>query len=219
MEWHLRLIIIIVLQEHLRVLLEELLILLHLLGLALLHALQVLLLHLLLALQAELLGQLGLFEGVFVQLADYGVVVSLAFALPCILINEVVIDDLDEVLEALVDDVRRDGGHVGLVEQQPVRVLPLEDREVRVEEGPVALEVLLRGDRLLDVVGRVDQVVQHLLLDGLRVLSFVVLRYQLFDFVLCREAGPEDELKLAKHQQLDKESNTSRSDSSMAKAA
>ena len=210
LERHLRLKIVIVLQQHFRVLLEELLILLHLLGLALLHALQVLLLHLLLALETKLLGQLGLLEGVLVQLADYGVVVSLAFALPCVLVYEVVIDDLDKILEALVDDVRRDGGHVGLVEQQPVRVLPLEDREVGVEERPVALEVLLRGHRLLDVVCCIDQMVQHLLLDGLRVLALVVLRYQLLDLVLCGEAGPQHQLKLAKHQQLDKESNTSR---------
>ena len=46
-------------------------------------------------------------------------------------------------------------------------MLALEDVEVQVEEGSDALKVLLRSDRLLDVIGCVDQMVQHLLFDEL----------------------------------------------------
>jgi len=54
----------------------------------------------------------------------------------------VVVDDLDQLLEATIDLLRRDCAHVRLVQQEPVGVFALEDSEVGVKEGSEALEVL-----------------------------------------------------------------------------
>jgi len=80
-------------------------------------------------------------------------------------------------------------------------VLPLEDREVWVEEGSKALEILTPCHLLFDVVGGVDEVIEHLLFNQFgRVILY--LGDDLFDFVFSGEAAPEDELELSKHEQL-----------------
>ena len=78
-----------------------------------------------------------------------------------------VIYDLNELLEASIDLLRCDCAHVRLIQQQPISMLALKNGEVRVEESSNALKVLIRSHCLLDVVGCVDQMVQHLLFDEL----------------------------------------------------
>ena len=138
---------------------------------------------------------------IFIQLCDHLVVISALLPFLGGLLDEVLVDDRDKLIVSLIKHLRCHLRHVWLVQQEPVRVLAFEDGEVAVEKGAVCLEFILAGDLLLDVVRRVDQVVQDLLLDGLWVF-FLGLADNLSELVLCAEARPEDQLKLAEHQEL-----------------
>jgi len=94
--------VVIILKEHLGVLLEEFLVFFHFFSLSFLHALKVLALHFGFPLEAQLLGELGLLEGILIELLHDLVVVSLSL-LVLVFVHEVVVYDLDEFLEALVD--------------------------------------------------------------------------------------------------------------------
>lgn len=162
-----------------------------------------LLLSLLLELSQVVL--VGLSLRVFIQLRNHLVVV-LTLPLVVGLLNKVLVDDSDELLVAAVEGLRGDVGHLRLVEEQPVGVLALKNREIAVEEGTVGLKHFLTGDFLLDVVGGVDQVVEHLLLDELGAVVFT-LSDDLLDFGVRRETRPQDELLLAEHQKLSQETH------------
>ena len=138
---------------------------------------------------------------IFIQLCDHLVVISALLPFLGGLLDEVLVDDRDKLIVSLIKHLRCHLRHVWLVQQEPVRVLAFEDGEVAVEKGAVRLEFILAGDLLLDVVRCVDQVVQDLLLDGLRVF-FLGLADNLSELVLGAEARPEDQLKLAEHQEL-----------------
>ena len=81
-------------------------------------------------------------------------------------------------------------------------MLALEDGEVGVEEGAITFEMLLPGHFLLNVIRCVHKVIQDLLRDSVRIVVFTFLD-DLLDLGLRREAAPEDELELAKHEQLE----------------
>ena len=107
------------------------LLLILLLLLLLLLALKAFTLQLLLLLKSELLSELGLAQSFLVQSGHHPVIIPhrpLHLLRACV--HEVIIDDLDELLEATIDLLGRDSAHFGLVQQQPVSVLPLEDGEV-----------------------------------------------------------------------------------------
>ena len=94
----------------------------------LLHPLQLLLLlfllapesfafHLLLLLESELQSELGLTQSFFIQSSDHPVVIPEILLLQLrARIHEVVIDNLDELLEAPIDLLGRDRAHVRLVQ-------------------------------------------------------------------------------------------------------
>ena len=138
---------------------------------------------------------------IFIQLCDHLVVISALLSFLGGLLDEVLVDDRDKLIVSLIQHLWCHLRHVWLVQQEPVRVLAFEDGEVAVEKGAVRLEFILAGDLLLDVVRCVDQVVQDLLLDGLWVF-FLSLADNLSELVLGAEARPEDQLKLAEHQEL-----------------
>jgi len=96
--------------------------------------------------------------GLLVELAHHLVVVSL-LAFLARLLHEMLVDDCYELLVALIEYLGRNECHIWLIEQEPVRVLSLEDGEVRVEKGSEALEILLSCHLLFDVVGGVDEVI------------------------------------------------------------
>ena len=78
------------------------------------------------------LGQVGYLSlplGLFVELADHLVVVSL-LAFLARLLHKVLVYDIYELLIALIEHLRRDTCHIWLIEQEPVGVLALKDGEV-----------------------------------------------------------------------------------------
>ena len=113
-------------------------------------------------------------HGFLVESGDHLVVIA-SLRLLSRLLNEVLLDDSEELFVAFVEDLWRDGCHVRLIQQEPVRVLALEDGEVRIEEGPKRLELLLISDLLLAVVGRVDKVTENVL--------FYLVRFVIFRLV------------------------------------
>lgn len=146
------------------------------------------------------LGQvvlLGFPLGLFIQGRDHLVVVP-ALSLLCRCLDEVILDDPVELLVPIVDDLGRDRGHVRLVEQEPVGVLALENREIRVEKGSESFKSLIIRHFLLAVVSCVDKMAQDALLDLVGAIV-LCLHDDLLDFFICAEAGPKDEFELAEH--------------------
>ena len=141
--------------------------------------------------------RLGFPLSFFIQCCYHLVVVSLLRLLD-ILLDKVLKDDPIELLIALVKHLGRNGAHVWLVQEEPVSVLPLEDGEVRVEEGAERLELRLIRHLLLAVVRCVDQVAQDALFDLVGAVVFR-LHDDFFDFLIGAEAGPEDQLKFSEH--------------------
>ena len=81
-------------------------------------------------------------------------------------------------------------------------MLAPENSEVTIEEGAKCLEKLVGGHLLLDVIGSVNQVIKHLLLDHLVAAVFFALGDDLLDLVLRAEARPQDQFKFTEHQKL-----------------
>lgn len=148
---------------------------------------------------SEVVGVL-LALGLLVEQADHFVVVPLALAL-VFLDDELLVDDPHQLLEAVAHELRRDLAKVGLVEQEPVRVLALEDRELVVEEGPMRLEGFVARHLPLHVVCRVNQVIEHSFFHLVE-LFLLGVRDDLLDLFARREASPHDHLELAEHEQL-----------------
>ncbi len=73
--------------------------------------------------------QLGFSLGLIVKLPHHFVVISL-LALFSGLLHEMLIYDGDELLVALVEHLRRNQGHVWLIQEKPVGVFALENGEV-----------------------------------------------------------------------------------------
>lgn len=95
---------------------------------------------------------------VFIKLSHHFVVVSqLAFLQS--LLNEMFIDDCHELVVPLIKHLRCYLCHIGLIQEQPVRVLALKYGEVAVEKGTVGLKGLLARHLLLYVVRSVHQMV------------------------------------------------------------
>lgn len=67
--------------------------------------------------------------GLFVELADHLVVVSLLAFLTGLL-HKVLVDDSYELLIALIEHLRCDTCHIWLIKQEPVSVLALKDGEI-----------------------------------------------------------------------------------------
>ena len=70
--------------------------------------------------------------------------------------------------------------------------------EVFVEERSISLELLLRSDLTLAVIGRVYEMVENMLLSNIW-LRFIAVTDDFFDLLSGSEAGPHDQLELAEH--------------------
>ena len=70
--------------------------------------------------------------------------------------------------------------------------------EVFVEERSISLELLLRSDLTLAVIGRVYEMVENMLLSNIW-LRFIAVTDDFFDLLRGSEAGPHDQLELAEH--------------------
>ncbi len=109
--------------------------------------------------------------------------------------------DGDELLVALVEHLRRNQGHVWLIQEKPVGVFALENGEVWVEKSPITLKVLISSHLLLYVIRSVHQVIQHLFLDELWRIVFNFCN-DLLDLILCRKAAPQNKLEFTEHEKL-----------------
>ena len=96
---------------------------------------------------------------IFIQLCNHLVVVFHLLSFVLSLLNEMLIDYRDKLVISLIQHLWGHLRHIWLVEQEPISMFTLKNREITIEKGPKCLKFFLACHFLLDVVRCVYQVV------------------------------------------------------------